>query len=112
MFHALCPARPGINGQQTQLNISANILANLKTGGFNKSRPQFADIIYQTLRAVGTETVADGIGSLVQNFFKTSNVDVSKEMINLAISQSAHEVNSKAITTAGQLMEIANSSEQ
>ncbi len=48
-----------MNGQQLQLDVIANNLANVNTGGFKKSRIQFEDLYYQTLRAVGAET-ADG----------------------------------------------------
>ncbi|HFQ80799.1 MAG TPA: flagellar basal-body rod protein FlgG [Desulfobacterales bacterium] len=257
MIRALYSARTGMDGQQTQLDVIANNLANVNTGGFKKSRVQFEDLFYQSLREVGAQTVgggmvptgvqvglgtrvtsvqklftqgsftqtgndldmaiegdgffkisrdgtdyytragsfkrdadgyivtangnrlqpefaipdgttelaidssglltakdnaqqtlgsvqltlvrfvnpaglksvgsnlfaettasgapvednpgSNGMGSLAQHFLETSNVDVSEEMVNLIITQRAYEVNSKAITTADQLMEIANS---
>ena len=51
----------------------------------------------------------DGMGTIAQRFLETSNVDVAEEMVNLIITQRAFEVNSKAVTTADQLLEIANS---
>ncbi len=48
-----------MNGQQLQLDVIANNLANVNTGGFKKSTVQFEDLYYQTLRSVGAET-ADG----------------------------------------------------
>jgi len=256
MIRALYSARTGMNGQQTQLDVISNNLANVNTGGFKKSRTQFEDLFYQTLRAVGAETVgggvvptgvqvglgsrvtsvqklftqgeftqtgndldmaiegdgffkilrdgkeyytragsfkrdadgyivtangdrlqpefaipagttdlaidssglltakddaqqtlgsvqltidsfvnpaglksvggnlyveteasgpptesnpgSNGVGTLAQHFLETSNVDVTEEMVNLIITQRAYEVNSKAITTADQLLEIAN----
>jgi flagellar basal-body rod protein FlgG len=256
MIRALYTARTGLNGQQTQLDVISNNLANVNTGGFKKSRTQFEDLFYQTTRAVGAETVdggqvptgiqvglgtrvtsvqkiftqgdftetgndldiaiegdgffkitrdgvdyytragsfkrdsdgfivtsngdrlqpefaipidtsfinidsgglivaqdsetttlastqltvntfvnpaglrsvggnlfletdasgpptesdpgTDGAGTLAQRFLETSNVDVSEELVNLIITQRAFEVNSKAITTADQLLEIAN----
>lgn len=257
MIRALYSARTGMDGQQTQLDVIANNLANVNTGGFKKSRVQFEDLFYQSLREVGAQTVgggmvptgvqvglgtrvtsvqklftqgsfvqtgndldmaiegdgffkisrngtdyytragsfkrdadgyivtangnrlqpefaipdgttelaidssglltakdnaqqtlgsvqltlvrfvnpaglksmgsnlfaettasgapvednpgSNGMGSIAQHFLETSNVDVSEEMVNLIITQRAYEVNSKAITTADQLMEIANS---
>jgi flagellar basal-body rod protein FlgG len=257
MIRALYSARTGLNGQETQLDVVANNLANVNTGGFKKSRIQFEDLFYQSVRAVGAETVGggqvptgvqiglgtrvtavqkiftqgdytetgndldmaiegngffkivrdgedyytragsfkndsdgyivtsngdrlqpefaipegttslnvdsgglletqdssatvtasvqltlttfinpaglksvgsnlfmetaasgtpteddpgtNGVGSIAQRFIETSNVDVSEEMVNLIITQRAFEVNSKAITTADQLLEIANS---
>ncbi len=257
MIRALYSARTGMDGQQTQLDVIANNLANVNTGGFKKSRVQFEDLFYQSLREVGAQTVgggmvptgvqvglgsrvtsvqklftqgsfvqtgndldmaiegdgffkisrngtdyytragsfkrdadgyivtangnrlqpefaipdgttelaidssglltaknnaqqtlgsvqltlvrfvnpaglksmggnlfaettasgapeednpgSNGMGSIAQHFLETSNVDVSEEMVDLIITQRAYEVNSKAITTADQLMEIANS---
>lgn len=256
MIRALYSARTGMNGQQTQLDVISNNLANVNTGGFKKGRAQFEDLFYQTLRAVGAETAggsmvptgvqvglgtkitavqkiftqgeytqtgndldmaiegdgffkitrdgvdyftrdgsfkrdadgylvtangdrlqpefaipdgttfinidasgllvaqdeaqttlgsvqltlhrfvnpaglksvganlyvettasgtpteanpgSNGVGTIAQNFLETSNVDVTEEMVNLIITQRAYEVNSKAITTADQLLEIAN----
>ncbi len=256
MIRALYSARTGLNGQQTQLDVISNNLANVNTGGFKKSRTQFEDLFYQTSRAAGAETAGggqvptgvqvglgtrvtsiqkiftqgdytetgsdldmaiegdgffrilrdgndfytragsfkrdsegyivtsngdrlqpefaipegttylnidsgglivaqdsgnntlassqltissfinpaglnsiggnlyaeteasgaptesnpgtNGVGSLAHRFLETSNVDVSEEMVNLIITQRAFEVNSKAITTADQLLEIAN----
>ncbi len=256
MIRALYSARTGMNGQQTQLDVISNNLANVNTGGFKKSRTQFEDLFYQSLRAVGAETVgggtvptgvqvglgsrvtsvqklftqgeftqtgndldmaiegdgffkilrdgteyytragsfkrdadgyivtsngnrlqpefaipdgttdlgidssglltakdnaqqtlgsvqltvdrfvnpaglksvggnlyieteasgppteanpgSNGVGTIAQHFLETSNVDITEEMVNLIITQRAYEVNSKAITTADQLLEIAN----
>jgi len=256
MIRALYSARTGMNGQQSQLDVISNNLANVNTGGFKKSRTQFEDLMYQSLRSVGAETVAggmvptgvqiglgtkvtsvqkiftqgsftetgndldmaiegdgffqimrdgvpyftrdgsfkrdadgyivtangdrlqpefaipagttslnidkggmlvaqdqaqqtlgsvqltihnfinpaglksvggnlfqesaasgppteanpgsNGIGTLAQNFLETSNVNVTEEMVNLIVTQRAFETNSKAITTADQLLEIAN----
>ncbi len=256
MIRALYTARTGMNGQQTQLDVISNNLANVNTGGFKKSRSQFEDLFYQSLRSVGAETVdggmvptgvqvglgtkvtsvqkiftqgnftetgndldvaiegdgffqiiregvtyytrdgsfkrnadgfivnangdrlqpefaipagttainidksgllvaqdenqqtlgsvqltlnsfinpaglksvggnlyletdasgppteanpgSNGVGSLAQHFLETSNVNVTEELVNLIVTQRAFEVNSKAITTADQLLEIAN----
>lgn len=50
----------------------------------------------------------DGLGTIVQRFVEVSNVDVTEELVNLIITQRAFETNSKAVTTADQLLEIAN----
>ena len=59
MIRALYTSKTGMNGQQLQLDVISNNLANVNTGGFKKSRTQFEDLYYQSLRAVGAET-ADG----------------------------------------------------
>lgn len=68
--------------------------------------------LYKVTDASGAPTEANpgtnGIGTIAQRFLETSNVDVTEEMVNLIITQRAFEVNSKAIQTADQLLEIGN----
>ncbi len=52
---------------------------------------------------------SDGFGQVLQGFLEKSNVNVVNEMVELIVTQRAFEVNSKAIRTAEQMMEIANS---
>ena len=60
MIRSLFTARTGMIGQQLQLDTISNNLANVNTTGFKKSRAQFEDLFYQTLREVGVETAAGG----------------------------------------------------
>jgi flagellar basal-body rod protein FlgG len=60
MIRALFTARTGMNGQQKQLDVISNNLANVNTGAFKKSQTQFEDLMYQSIRAVGAETVGGG----------------------------------------------------
>lgn len=57
MIRALYTSQTGMRAQQQQLDVTANNLANVNTGGFKKSRVQFEDLIYQTMRAAGADTV-------------------------------------------------------
>jgi flagellar basal-body rod protein FlgG len=50
----------------------------------------------------------EGFGKLLQGYLEKSNVNVVNEMVGLIVAQRAFEVNSKAIRTAEQMMEIAN----
>ncbi len=59
MIRALYSSRTGMIGQQLQLDVISNNLANVNTAGFKKARAQFEDLFYQTIREVGAET-ADG----------------------------------------------------
>ncbi len=43
-----------------------------------------------------------------RNFLEGSNVQVADEMVNMIIAQRAYQLNSKAITTADSMLEIAN----
>jgi flagellar basal-body rod protein FlgG len=51
----------------------------------------------------------EGFGRAMQGFLEKSNVNVVNEMVELIVAQRAFEVNSRAIRTAEQMMEIANS---
>ncbi len=51
----------------------------------------------------------DGFGTLIQGFIEKSNVNVVEEMVNLIIGQRAYEVNSRAIRTADEMLQTANS---
>ena len=53
MNRALLTAASGMAAQQMNVEIIANNLANVNTTGFKKSRPEFQDLMYQTLKASG-----------------------------------------------------------
>lgn len=50
----------------------------------------------------------DGFGTTAQGFLEMSNVSVVEEMVNMIIAQRAYEVNSKAIQTSDEMLQIAN----
>jgi flagellar basal-body rod protein FlgG len=59
MFRALSTAATGMEGQQAKIDITAHNLANVNTAGFRKSRGDFEDLLYETLRSPGA-TAAQG----------------------------------------------------
>ena len=58
MLRALSSAAAGMQAQQTKLDVTANNIANVSTGGFKKSRAEFADLMYQSTRPAGAPTGA------------------------------------------------------
>jgi len=56
MIRAMSTAASGMDAQQTKLDVTANNIANVSTAGFKKGRAEFADLMYQTIRAPGTAT--------------------------------------------------------
>jgi flagellar basal-body rod protein FlgG len=54
MMRALYSSAAGMQSQQLNLDVIANNLANVNTRGFKKSRVDFQDLLYQTLRAAGS----------------------------------------------------------
>lgn len=59
MMRSLFTSATGMLGQQLNMDVISNNLANVNTSGFKKSRVEFEDLIYQTLRQPGAAQ-ADG----------------------------------------------------
>jgi flagellar basal-body rod protein FlgG len=59
MIRSLYTASTGMQAQELSIDVIAHNLANVNTTGFKKSRAEFQDLFYQTLRAAGTPT-SDG----------------------------------------------------
>jgi flagellar basal-body rod protein FlgG len=59
MIRALYTSSTGMEAQQLNLDAIANNLANVNTPGFKRTRVDFQDLLYQTLRAAGA-AVASG----------------------------------------------------
>ena len=51
---------------------------------------------------------SDGVGSISQGYLEMSNVNVVEEMVTMITAQRAYEINSKAIQTADQMLQMAN----
>jgi len=49
-----------------------------------------------------------GAGTLAQTFLEGSNVNIMEEMVNMIAGQRAYEVNSKAIKTADEMLQMTN----
>jgi len=56
MLKALWTSAAGMAVQQVNLDVISNNLANVNTAGFKKVRPEFQDLLYQTLNAPGSNT--------------------------------------------------------
>lgn len=57
MIRALFTAATGMIGQQTNIDTIAHNLANVNTTGFKKSKVNFQDLVYETVKPAGTETL-------------------------------------------------------
>jgi flagellar basal-body rod protein FlgG len=58
MMRSLWTAATGMIAQQTHIDTLSNNLANVNTVSFKKSRADFEDLMYQTMRIAGTQTQA------------------------------------------------------
>ncbi len=54
MMRSLWTAASGMVGQQFNIDTISNNLANVNTTGYKAVRPDFEDLLYQTVRAAGT----------------------------------------------------------
>jgi flagellar basal-body rod protein FlgG len=70
------------------------------------------DNYYRETTSSGAPTVGnpttDSLGSLMQGYLESSNVNVVEELVNMIETQRAYEVNSKAISTSDQMLSYVN----
>ncbi|NVL89387.1 MAG: flagellar basal-body rod protein FlgG [Desulfobacterales bacterium] len=68
--------------------------------------------LYRPTEASGEATEGapglDGLGTIAQGYLEMSNVNVVEEMVSMIVGQRAYEVNSKAIQTADNMLQMAN----
>jgi len=60
MYRALSIAASGMRANQMRIDVTANNLANVGTTGFRRSRADFADLLYQTIREPGAPNANGG----------------------------------------------------
>jgi len=60
MIRSMWTAVSGMSAQELRIDVMANNLANTSTNGFKKSRAEFEDVFYQTLKGAGAATPAGG----------------------------------------------------
>jgi flagellar basal-body rod protein FlgG len=58
--------------------------------------------------AVTGNPASEGLGTITQGFVEMSNVNIVEEMVNMILSQRAYEINSKAIQTSDEMLQVAN----
>jgi flagellar hook protein FlgE len=75
-------ALSGLNAASSDLNVTANNIANANTTGFKSSRAEFADVF-----AVGAQSIGNGTRlSAVKQEFSQGGVDFTDRGLDLAIS--------------------------
>jgi flagellar basal-body rod protein FlgG len=61
MMRSLMTAATGMEAQQANIDTIANNLANVNTNAFKRSRANFHDLLYQTLRAPGQSATTGSV---------------------------------------------------
>ena len=78
MSISLYSAASGMEGQQMNLNVISNNIANVGTTGFKKSKIEFQDMFYQQREAVGADSGGNVVPTGVQIGSGTNVVSTSK----------------------------------
>ena len=97
MMRSLYSAATGMTAQNMNMDVVSNNLANVNTTGFKKSRADFEDLIYQTLRQPGAAQadgqviptgVQVGLGVkpvAIQKIFTQGNFQHTENQLDVAI---------------------------
>ncbi|TYP00187.1 flagellar basal-body rod protein FlgG [Geothermobacter ehrlichii] len=93
MIKALSIAASGMEAQQLNMDVIANNLANVNTTGFKKSRADFQDLLYQTIRnAGGTSSTGTEVPTGIQIGLGTRTAAVQKIFTPGDIIQTGNEL--------------------
>jgi flagellar basal-body rod protein FlgG len=99
MMRALWTAGTGMAAQQANIDVISNNLANVNTTGFKKSRTDFQDLMYQTIRQAGAASGPDtmlptgiqmghGVRQVAtQKIYTTGNFQQTGNPLDIAIEQ-------------------------
>ena len=80
-------ALSGLNAAQSDLNVTANNVANTATNGFKGSRAEFADLFAVSLQGVSANSSGNGVRvSNVAQQFAQGNIEFTESNLDLAIS--------------------------
>jgi flagellar basal-body rod protein FlgG len=97
MIRSLWTAATGMSAQTMNIDVTANNLANVSTNGFKKSRAEFQDLLYETIRPAGAASsdstqVPSGIQvghgtspSAVNKVFLQGDLQETRNELDLAI---------------------------
>ena len=98
MMQSLYTASTGMLGMQTQIDTTANNIANVNTIGFKKGRAEFADLMYQVMEYAGTSTsdatksptgIEVGLGvrsTAVNKIFSEGSLKQTDNQLDIAIT--------------------------
>ncbi len=93
MIRALWTAASGMQAQQLNIDVVANNLANTNTTGFKKSRADFQDLMYQTLKSAGApSTNATQAPSGIQVGLGVKTASVTKMFTAGTLTQTGNDL--------------------
>jgi flagellar basal-body rod protein FlgG len=99
-----------VDGQVATQNVGQLELATFPNDAGLEAK---GDNLFLETPASGTATTAvagsPGVGTILQGFLETSNVNVVQEITNLITAQRAYEMNSKVIEASDEMMRTLTS---
>ncbi|MBL7669326.1 MAG: flagellar basal-body rod protein FlgG [Bdellovibrionaceae bacterium] len=113
MIKSLNTAATGMAAQQSNMDVIANNIANVSTAGFKKSRAEFEDLLYHTVKEPGTATGANsvspngvqtGLGvrtASIQKDFASGSAQITKNPLDMHIEGNGFF---QVLTPEGQLL--------
>jgi len=82
-------ALSGLNASQSDLNVTANNIANASTTGFKSSNSQFAELFSASAQGVSKTQVGGGVQLLqVQQQYSQGNINTTGNSLDLALNGS------------------------
>ncbi len=80
-------ALSGLNAASSQLDVTANNIANVNTTGFKSSRASFADVFATANNDVSSTTAGGGVRLAgISQLFSQGTVDITNNNLDLALS--------------------------
>ncbi len=80
-------ALSGLNAAQSDLNVTANNIANTSTNGFKGSRSEFADLFAVSMSGVASNASGNGVRvAAVTQQFAQGNIEFTDSNLDLAVS--------------------------
>ncbi len=111
MLRGMWSAASGMDAQKMLIDVIANNLANVNTVGFKKSRPDFQDLMYQTITQGGSITSSgDQVPTGIQVGMGTMPVSVQKMFLQGDFKETRNELD-MAIEGKGFFKVISNDEE-
>lgn len=98
-----------VAGQKEQQTIGSIQLANfVNPSGLSAMGRNLLNATAASGDPVTGQPDSNGLGRLQKGYLEQSNVDVVQEMVGMIVAMRAYEVNSKAIQTSDEMLQVAN----
>ena len=91
MIRSLWVAKTGMDVNQANLDVIAHNLANASTVSFKRVKPNFEDLLYQTVRAPGSQTSEQSVSPTGLQFGSGARILGTTRVLNQgALSQTSN----------------------